>query len=98
MSASLSLLRSVSLEQILGAAGWRSHNVFTSYYMHDLSIQSKDLLRLGPLVSSQTLVQADARPPSRVHVASASHAASRASHTVVRGSVRQPRHPAPSSL
>ena len=26
------------------------HNVFTSYYLRDLSVQSEDLLRLGPLV------------------------------------------------
>ena len=57
MSASLSLLRSVSLEQILQSAGWRSHNVFTNFYLRDLSSQSEELLRLGPLVSSQTVVQ-----------------------------------------
>jgi len=58
MSASLSALRSVSLDQILQAAGWRSHNVFTNFYLRDLSTQSEDLLRLGPLITSQTMIQA----------------------------------------
>ena len=84
MSASLSLLRSVGLEQILTAAGWRSHNVFTSYYLRDLSVQSEDLLRLGPLVSSQTVVQTTAETTPRLHTVSASHTSTRPSHSVVR--------------
>jgi len=81
MSASLSLLRSVSLDQILQAAGWRSHNVFTQFYLRDLSAQSEDLLRLGPLVASQTVVQTVIPSTSKPR---ATHGTRKRSHTIVK--------------
>jgi len=79
MSASLSLLRSVSLDQILQAAGWRSHNVFTNFYLRDLTAQSEDLLRLGPLITSQTVIQAVTPSTSKLRTKS-----NKRSHTIVR--------------
>ena len=57
MSASLAYLHSVALEDIMTAGCWSSHSTFTSHYLRDLSVQSKDLLRLGPLVASRQVVQ-----------------------------------------
>ena len=57
LSASLSHLRGVSLEQILRAACWKCHNTFTSFYLKDLSLESQGLLALGPIVASQTVLQ-----------------------------------------
>ena len=56
-SASVALLRAVPLEDILKAACWKCHNTFTSHYLRDLTFESEDLLRLGPLVASQKLIQ-----------------------------------------
>ena len=82
MSASLSLLWSVSLDQILQAAGWRSHNVFTIFYLRDLTSQSEDLLRLGPLVASQTVIQTATPSTSDQHTSRRSK--SKRSHTIVK--------------
>ena len=79
MSASLSLLRSVGLDQTLQAAGWRSHNVFTNFYLCDLTAQSEDLLRLGPLVTSQTVVQSVTPSTSKPRTSR-----NKRSHTIVR--------------
>jgi hypothetical protein len=57
MAASLAFMRSVSLEDIFQATQWRCHSTFTDFYLRDLSIQSNDLLRLGPIVAAQSLVQ-----------------------------------------
>ena len=56
-ASSVALLRAAPLEEILEAACWKCHNTFTSYYLRDLSMISEDLLRLGPLVACQQLVQ-----------------------------------------
>ena len=83
MGASLSLLRSVSLDQILQAAGWRSRNVFTQFYLRDLSAQSEDLLLLGPLVASHTVVQTVTPNTSKPRAARRN----KRSHTVVRPAI-----------
>ena len=82
MSASLSAPRSVSLDQILQASGWRSHNVFTNFYLRDLTSQSEDLLRLGPLVASQTVIQTATPSTSDQHTSRRSK--SKRSHTIVK--------------
>ena len=61
MSASLAFLRSVALDDIMAAASWSSHTTFTSHYLRDLSVQSDDLFRLGPLVVAKQVVQAPVR-------------------------------------
>ena len=57
LSASLTLKRSVAIEDILSAANWKSQNTFSSHYLRDLSYQSDDLYRLGPLVAAGRVVQ-----------------------------------------
>jgi hypothetical protein len=57
MAASLAFMRSVSLEDIFQATQWRCHTTFTDHYLRDLTIQSRDLMRLGPIVAAQTIVQ-----------------------------------------
>ena len=50
MSASWAFFRNVSLESIMSACSWKSHNTFTSYYLKDLTRIQGDMLCLGPLV------------------------------------------------
>ena len=57
MAASVALHRAASLEDILAAACWANHTTFTSFYLRDLSLQSQDLHRLGPIVASQQVLQ-----------------------------------------
>ena len=57
MAASVALHRAASLEDILAAACWASHTTFTSFYLRDLSLQSQELHRLGPIVASQQVLQ-----------------------------------------
>jgi len=56
LSASWLALRTRSLDQILKAASWSSHNTFTNFYLRDLTYLEKDMLVLGPLVVSQQVV------------------------------------------
>lgn len=56
-SSSLSFMRSVSLDDIFEAACWKCHTTFTDHYLRDLTIHSDDILRLGPLVASQRIIQ-----------------------------------------
>jgi integrase len=52
MAASWALLKNVSLEDILTACSWKSHNTFTSYYLKDLTRIEEDLLKLGPVTTA----------------------------------------------
>jgi hypothetical protein len=56
MAASLAFMRSVSLEDIFQATQWRCHTTFTDHYLRDLTVQSNDLLRLGPIVAAHNVV------------------------------------------
>ena len=47
LAASWALLKNVSLEEILGACSWRSHNTFTQFYLKDLSSIQGELLKLS---------------------------------------------------
>ena len=58
LSTSLALKRSVAIEDILSAANWKTPTTFSSHYLRDLSFQSDDLYRLGPLVAAGQVVQA----------------------------------------
>jgi DNA-binding transcriptional regulator YdaS (Cro superfamily) len=55
MAASWNLHSSVRLADILKAAQWRSHNTFTSFYLRDMTLFEEDILRLGPLVTAQSV-------------------------------------------
>ncbi len=55
LATSWNLHSSVRLPDILRAAQWRSHNTFTSFYLKDLTLIEEDMLRLGPMVTAQTV-------------------------------------------
>ena len=40
----------VSLEQILSACHWKSHNTFTQFYLKDVAWADSELYHLGPVV------------------------------------------------
>ena len=56
LSASLASLGDISVDKILSAASWKSHNTFTSFYLRDLAVEQEGLIKLGPLVASQSVV------------------------------------------
>ena len=43
----------VSLEQILSACHWKSHNTFTQFYLKDVAWADTELFHLGPVVAAQ---------------------------------------------
>ena len=43
----------VSLEQILSAYHWKSHNTFTQFYLKDVAWADSELFHLGPVVAAQ---------------------------------------------
>ena len=55
-ATSVAFERNVALADIMAAACWRCHTTFTSYYLRDLSLQTQDLYKLGPIVTAQQIV------------------------------------------
>ena len=47
----------VSLEQILSACHWKSHNTFTQFYLKDVAWADSELYHLGPVVDAQQIHQ-----------------------------------------
>ena len=45
----------VSLEQILSACHWKSHNTFTQFYLKDVAWADSELYHLGPVVAAQQI-------------------------------------------
>ena len=43
----------VSLDQILSACHWKTHNTFTQFYLKDLTWADSELYHLGPIVAAQ---------------------------------------------
>ena len=54
-AASKAFQSGVSLEQILSACHWRSHNTFTQFYLKDVSWADSELYHLGPVVAAQQI-------------------------------------------
>ena len=54
-AASKAFQSGVSLEQILSACHWRSHNTFTQFYLKDVAWADSDLYHLGPVVAAQQI-------------------------------------------
>ena len=52
-AASKAFQSGVSLEQILSACHWKSHNTFTQFYLKDVTWADIELLHLGPVVAAQ---------------------------------------------
>ena len=42
-----------SLEQVLTACHWKSHNTFTQFYLKDVAWADSELYHLGPVVAAQ---------------------------------------------
>ena len=43
----------ISLEQILSAWHWKSHHIFTQFYLKDVAWADTELFHLGPVVAAQ---------------------------------------------
>ena len=42
----------ISLDQILAACHWKSHNTFTQFYLKDVAWADSELLHSGPVVAA----------------------------------------------
>ena len=56
MAASLVFKGEVSLSEILEACFWKSHNTFTNFYLKDLCWLNGQILKLGPIVYAQHVI------------------------------------------
>ena len=54
-AASRAFHSGVSLEQILAACHWKSHNTFTQFYLKDVAWADSELYHLGPVVAAQQI-------------------------------------------
>ena len=54
-AASKAFQSGVSLEQILSACHWKSHNTFTQFYLNDVAWADSELYHLGPVVAAQQI-------------------------------------------
>ena len=52
-AASKAFQSAVSLEQILSACHWKSHNTFTQFYLKDVAWADTELFHLGTVVAAQ---------------------------------------------
>ena len=51
-AASKAFQGGISLDQILAACHWKSHNTFTQFYLKDVAWADKELFHLGPVVAA----------------------------------------------
>ena len=56
-AASKAFQSGISLDQILAARHWKSHNTFTQFYLKDVAWADSELLHLGPVVAAQQIHQ-----------------------------------------
>ena len=56
-AASKAFQSGVSLDQILSACHWKSHNTFTQFCLKDLAWADSELFHLGPVVAAQQIHQ-----------------------------------------
>ena len=54
-TASKAFQSGVTLEQILSACHWKSHNTFTQFYLKDVAWADSELYHLGPVVADQQI-------------------------------------------
>ena len=52
-AASKAFQSGISLDQILSACHWKSHNTFTQFYVKDVAWADSELFHLGPVVAAQ---------------------------------------------
>ena len=56
-AASKAFQSGVSVDQILSACHWKSHNTFTQFYLKDVAWADSELFHLGPVVAAQQIHQ-----------------------------------------
>ena len=56
-AASKAFQSGVSLDQVLSACHWKSHNTFTQFYLKDVAWADSELFHLGPVVAAQQIHQ-----------------------------------------
>ena len=54
-AASKAFQSGISLDQILSACHWKSHNTFTQFYLKDVAWADSELFHLGPVVAAQQI-------------------------------------------
>ena len=54
-AASKAFQSGISLDQILSACHWKSHNTFTQFYLKDVAWANSELFHLGPVVAAQQI-------------------------------------------
>ena len=58
-AASKAFQSGISLDQILSACHWKSHNTFTQFYLKDVAWADSELFHLGPVVAAQQVHHQD---------------------------------------
>ena len=58
-AASKAFQSGISLDQILSACHWKSHNTFTQFYLNDVAWADSELFHLGPVVAAQQVHHQD---------------------------------------
>lgn len=56
-SSSWAFEKNTAMEDIMAACQWKSHNTFTNFYLKDLTYIRDQLMELGPLSVTSTVVQ-----------------------------------------
>lgn len=56
VASSWAFQKNVSLQNIMDACSWSSHNTFTSYYLKDMALEEEGMFHLGPVVAAQQVV------------------------------------------
>ena len=56
LASTLAFKGSASLEDIMSACSWKSHNTFSSFYLEDVAGIMDDLYKLGPISVAQSVL------------------------------------------
>ena len=56
LAASLVFKGGVALDDIMASCFWRSHLTFTNFYLKDLCWHNGDVMKIGPMVAAQHVV------------------------------------------
>jgi hypothetical protein len=65
VASTLALQDGLDLESLLRAGSWKTHNVFTSFYITNVCFDSEGLNRLGPIVAAQRVITGAASRPKK---------------------------------
>ena len=61
MATSTAFLRNYSVASVLEAAMWKSHSVFTSFYLKDVSFSFPSGFGMAPFVAAQAICSSSSR-------------------------------------